>query len=113
MPRTEDAKRPGRKGPLAGFLLASALALFFGSRLIDAGLHWAERRAPLEGWMTVGFVANAWDVDRDELAAALGVSAPPGTRVTLGAIARDSGRPLAEVEAAAEAEIARQRAARP
>ena len=106
-------KRPSRAAPLAGFLLALGLAIFFAFRLVDAGLHWAERRAPLEGWMTVGFVANAWNVDRGELAAALGVPAPPGARVRLEAIGRDTARPLAEVKAEAEAEIARQRAARP
>ncbi len=113
MPRPDAARRPGRAGTLAGFLIASALALFFGYRLVDSALHWAERRAPLEGWMTVGFVANAWNIDRGELAAALGVAAPPGTRVTLETVARDTGRPLAEVKAATEAEIARERAAGP
>ena len=113
LPPTHDVKRPGRAGPLVGLIIASALALVFGYRLVDTGLHWAERLAPLEGWMTIGFVATAWDIDRGALAAALGVAAAPGARVTLETVARETGRPLGEVKAATEAEIARQRAARP
>ncbi|MER2508741.1 MAG: hypothetical protein ABTQ27_08270 [Amaricoccus sp.] len=109
----DHAKRPGRAGSLVGFLVASALALVFAARLVDSALHWAERETPLAGWMTLGFVANAWDIDRAALAAALGVETRPGERLTLEQVARDTGRPLAEVKAETKAEIVRERGGRP
>ncbi len=48
-------------------------------------------------------------MDRDGLAAALGLELAPGRRLTLADIAERSGRPLAEIEATLAAEIAAQR----
>lgn len=84
-------------------VLASLLALLFGLRLAHSAIHWSDRRdAPIAGWMTLGFISRSWDVDRDTLADALGVEAPPGKRLTLEAIAARTGKPLAEVKATVE-----------
>ena len=85
--------------------LACLLTLVFGLRLGHTVLHWPERRElAVQGWMTVGFVAHAWDLERDRLAAALGVA--EGERPTLDAIAARSGRTRAEVAAVVERAIA-------
>lgn len=49
--------------------------------------------------MTVGYVARSYDVDRDGLAAALGLDPDHPGRLSLAQIAARSGRTLPEVEA--------------
>ena len=73
-------------------------------RLNDAEL------AVLAGWMTVGYVAHSYDVDRLRLAEALGLDPSQRLRLTLDEIAARSGMPLAEVEATLLAVIAAERA---
>jgi hypothetical protein len=93
-------------------VLATALTLFLGIRLIAFTIYWSQHRdAPLQDWMTLGYVAHSYHVDRDGLAAAVGVEpAQRDRRLTLAEIARLTGRDPAEVHAAVEAAIARSRA---
>lgn len=88
--------------------VTALLTVVFAVRLTFRVVYWSQHQeAMLEGWMTVGYVARSYGVERDALAAAVGVGA--GERVTLDEIARRSGRPLPEVEASILAAIARAR----
>lgn len=60
--------------------------------------------------MTVGYVARSYDVDRDGLAAALGLDPDHPGRLSLAQIAARSGRTLPEVEADLRTAIALARA---
>lgn len=93
-------------GSVAALIVASVLTLVFGLRLADSALHWSERRdAPIAAWMTLGYIARSWDVDRDGLATALGVAVVPGERLTLEGIAARTGTPLAKVMATVERRV--------
>jgi hypothetical protein len=95
------------------FALALGLTVFLGVRLTVSTLYWSQHRdAPLAEWMTLGFVANSYDVDRLALATALGVEPEPRSHLTLAEIAERTGRQLPEVVAAVEAAIAAERANR-
>ncbi|MGV8938159.1 MAG: hypothetical protein ACOH2J_13620 [Allorhizobium sp.] len=93
---------------LSAFVFATLLTLFFAARFVFFVQYWndpAHREQPLEGWMTLGYVAHSYKVPRNTLAAALGVVPPEkGKRPTLKQIAGDKGLPVdafaAEVEAA-------------
>jgi hypothetical protein len=94
------------------FALALGLTVFLGVRLAVSTLYWSQHRdAPLAEWMTIGFVANSYDVDRLALAAALGLEPGQRAHLTIAQIADRTGRPLPEVVAILEATIAAERAA--
>jgi hypothetical protein len=93
------------------FALALGLTVFFGVRLTVSSIYWSQHRdAPLAEWMTLGFVANSYDVDRLALAASLGLDPDTRARLTLAQIAERTGRSLPEVVATIEATIAAERA---
>ena len=50
---------------LMGFTAAFAITLFFGIRVISSAIYWndpAHRNQTIEGWMTIRYVANSWQV---------------------------------------------------
>jgi hypothetical protein len=97
---------------LLAFVLAVVLALFLGLRLTVHALYWSRHRDDaLAGWMTIGYVAQSYRVDRDDLAQALGVEPASGRRLTLDDLARQSGRPVSELEKTLRTAIAEARAA--
>lgn len=105
---------------LGAFLGATLIALFFASRFLLSVLYWsdpAHRNQPLEGWMTIGYVAHSYDVPRDRLVEILGLQPPDDpdrkARPTLERIASDRGQPLETFENDIEAAIARLRAEEP
>jgi hypothetical protein len=104
MPRGDDAEKPAERRRLRLALGAACLlALAFGLRLVLGLLHWSERAdPPIQGWMTIGFVAHAFDVEHARLAEALGVAPAPGERTRLADVAARTGRAPAEVIAAVE-----------
>jgi hypothetical protein len=77
--------------------LGAAASLFFAVRLVVFWLYWANpdhHRAPLEGWMTIGYVARSWKVPPEVL---LDLAAPGqrgGRPLTLADIAAAGGEPL-------------------
>ena len=98
----------------SAFVLACAVTLFFAGRLVFYTVYWStHREMPVQGWMTVGYVARSWGVEPRELDAAAGLPAPlaKGHPQTLDEIARDRGVPLAEVIAEVETALAGMRAA--
>lgn len=93
--------------------LALGVAGFFAVRLTVFTLYWADpahREQRIEGWMTPGYVARSWGIDRDVVLAALPPLSPdtlPGARPTLNDIAKATGIALPEVIAALETAIAK------
>jgi hypothetical protein len=101
---------------LAAAVIALLMALFFAVRLAVFALYWSEHRdEAIAGWMTPRYIAHSWGVPPAVIGEALGLE--PGVRSgpppTLERIAAERGEPLAEVEAAVAAAIARHRAERP
>jgi hypothetical protein len=96
---------------MAAFALAVALTIFFASRLVVNAVYWAnpdhqnQRVAP---WMTVGYIAQSWDVEPDELDAIAQLPQPSvkGHPQPLIEIATDRGVPVATVIAEVEAALA-------
>jgi hypothetical protein len=96
---------------LIGFGLALAVALIFAVRLTIFTIYWsdpAHRDQRVEGWMTPGYVARSWEVDRDVIRAALPPLPETGMdrRLTLDGIAASGGVPLPDLIARVEAAIA-------
>ncbi|HMQ93992.1 MAG TPA: hypothetical protein PKA33_05390 [Amaricoccus sp.] len=101
------------RGLVLALVAACLVTLFFAIRLTISTLYWAGHRdATLAGWMTVGYVAHSYDVDRLRLAEALGLDPDQRPRLTLDEIAARNGMPLAEVEVTLLAVIAEERAGR-
>ncbi len=94
------------------FGLALALTLVFAARTVAFWVYWndpARQEMAIEGWMTPGFVAHSWQVDRRVVGDALGLE-PGSPRQTLAEIAAARGVPLAEIEAEVMAAIRAARA---
>ncbi|MCU4653804.1 hypothetical protein N8I71_13245 [Roseibacterium sp. SDUM158016] len=87
--------------------LAVIVAGFFAVRLALFTIYWsdpAHREQPLEGWMTPGYVAHSYGLDRDAFRDALRI--PPGTRATFEELAAARGVPLEDMLAGVETAIA-------
>ncbi len=98
------------------FALALAATLALAVRLIVFTIYWADpthRDRALEGWMTPGYIALSWDLDRDAVRAAIGVEVPSGQHLTLEEIAERRGEPLEGLIDRVEALIAVERAGDP
>ncbi len=97
----------------SAFVLACAVTLFFAGRLVFYTVYWStHREMPVQGWMTVGYVARSWGVEPRELDVAAGLPQPQvkGQPQTLAEIAADRGVPVDEVIAEVEAALAGMRA---
>lgn len=100
---------------LMAFAAAFALALFFAVRMAVSWVYWsdpARREMAIEGWMTPGFVARSWGVERDVIAGVLGLAPGEARGRTLDEIAAARGVPVADLEAAVAAAVAADRAGR-
>lgn len=99
------------------FLGSLLVAGVFAVRFLLFVLYWhdpAHRDQPLEGWMTIGYVAHSYDVPRDLLIDALRLPPPgKGERPTLDRLAEGRGQTLAAFEGEIAAAIARLRAEDP
>jgi hypothetical protein len=60
--------------------------------------------------MTIGYVAQSYDVERDDLARAVGLEPGSGRRLTIAEIARRTGRSVGEIETALLSAIQAERA---
>lgn len=99
----------------SAFLLACAVTLFFTGRLAVYTVYWASHREiPVQGWMTVGYVARSWGLDGREIDARAGLPLPgvKGRPQPLSEIAAERGVPVSEVIATVEAAVAELRAER-
>lgn len=96
------------------FVAAAAMALFFGVRTAVFWVYWsdpAHRDMAIEGWMTPGYVARSWQVEREVVGEALGLAPGTGGRLTLAEIAAARDVSLDEIEAGLMAAVAAARAA--
>lgn len=94
---------------LLAFGLAATLTLFFAVRMVVFGIYWADpkhQNQPLEGWMTLRYVAHSYDLQREDALAILGVSSPPGGRQSLQKLAREQGMTLQELQSRIDAFVA-------
>lgn len=61
---------------LVAFVVTSALALYFGGRIVARAVYWADpahhRQLP-EAWMTPGYIARSWHLPPETVDAAIGV----------------------------------------
>ncbi|WP_417434250.1 hypothetical protein [Hoeflea sp.] len=82
------------------FILTLTLALVF---IIRAGVffvYWQQHQdEPIEGWMTVRYVAHSYRVDPEIVHTAIGLPQTGPDRRPLVKIAREDGRPLDEMTA--------------
>lgn len=94
------------------FVTAAGASGFFASKLIVHTLYWSspERQEPIEGWMTLGYVAHAHEVPAWVLYQALDLPTGVPDRRPLGEIADSRGLPLDALRLRLEHAIA---AARP
>ncbi len=99
-----------------GFVLASALTLFFAVRLTLSLIYWndpAHRDQEIAGWMTPRYVGHSWHIPPEVLAETLGIEPGSGRPPTLAEIAAERGTTVEALAAAIEAAAARERATRP
>ena len=95
------------------FLLALAVMVFFGVRLVVSGLYWsdpAHRDQALELWMTPGYVAHSWHIPREVMGQWVGPRPEGRGPETLAEVARRLGEDPTALIARLEAEIAAYRA---
>ena len=97
------------------FVLACAVTLFFGVRLVAQAVYWsnpAHREQTVQGWMTVGYVARSWGLNGRDIDAVAGLPLPQekGHPQPLSEIATDRGVPVQTVIEAVEAAIVQLRA---
>lgn len=84
---------------LIAFIIASLAAILFAVRLMIFTIYWSQHRdEPLQGWMTIGYVARSYDLPREALAVELGLVEGATPRISLSGIAKLRGVPLASVE---------------
>lgn len=102
-----------RRQPIAttAFVLALALAAFFGWRFVDRAIYWSDpthiHQTPAP-WMTLGYLGRSWHVDPRELAAALALDPDARRGRRLEEIAADQGVPVADVIARLNARLAQE-----
>jgi hypothetical protein len=81
-----------------GFLGALILTSILFMRLIADVAYWPQHQdETISGWMTVGYVAHSYDVDKDGLLEALGIETDLRRHLTLKAIADAQDMTLAEL----------------
>lgn len=96
-----------------GFLAALMLTSMLFVRLIANVVYWPQHQdVPISNWMTVGYVAHSYDVDRDVLVEALNMETDLRRHLTLKAIAEGQEMSFAELRNALLKVIIDQRAAR-
>ncbi len=82
----------GKRLLVLAFAFSLAASLFLGGRTIAYFVYWTDHRdQQLEPWMTPGYIAQSWDVDRDIVLEAIGMPVAERTRRPIGKIADDKG----------------------
>lgn len=109
-----------RRRPLITSLMLAGVAVagvFTATQVIHAVRQFAyfrvHRDAPIEGWMTIGFVARSYHVSRHALQEALGLPHAPLDPRTLDQIAADRHVALPVIRATLQIAIAQTRAPHP
>lgn len=92
---------PRSRLPLyAAFAFALAFTGYHVVRAVANAVYWHQHRdEPIEGWMTVGYVAHSYRVPPHVLQMALGLPPAPPDRRPLDHVAADQGRSEARLVA--------------
>jgi hypothetical protein len=92
----------GRKWLAFAFAAALAFTGFHVFHVVRDALYWNQHRdEPIEGWMSVGFVAHSYHVPPHILFMAIGLPpGPPPDKRPLATIARAQGRSIDQIRAA-------------
>jgi hypothetical protein len=98
--------RPRPRWLIAGFALALALALSFAGHALWTVTHLRKASAPVESWMTPGYVLHTFRIAPEALATALGVDPGTARGRTLEEIAADRGIPPQALIATIQALVA-------
>lgn len=104
-----DGRMARKRALLITFVVMACITLFFAGRFTYSLIYWsnpAHQYQPIEGWMTIGYIANSHHVERDELVAALGLEAFKGRRIGIDRIAHEKGLDFNIFKAEIEAKIA-------
>lgn len=98
---------PRSRLPLyAAFAFALAFTGYHVVRAVANAVYWHQHRdEPIEGWMTVGYVAHSYRVPPHVLQMALGLPPAPPDRRPLDHVAADQGRSEARLVALLRAAI--------
>lgn len=73
---------------ILGFLAALLLTVYLFLRLVADVVYWPQHRdAEISGWMTIGYVAHSYNVDKDALTEALDIETDIRRHLTLKSIA--------------------------
>lgn len=79
----------------SGFLLATAITLFFMIRIVTSAIYWADpdhQNETVKPWMTVGYIAKSWNLDPQQIDLLAGLPTPEGHGPwTMKEIARSRG----------------------
>ena len=74
---------------VVGFIAACALTMLLLVSLIADLVYWPKHRnVEISGWMTIGYVAHSYDVEKELLSDALGIEADLRRHLTLKSIAQ-------------------------
>ncbi|MDF2094613.1 hypothetical protein [Aquibaculum arenosum] len=77
------------------FLATAAASGFFAGRFVENARHWSETpQEPIKGWMTLGYLAHAYEVPVADLHQALDLPPEPPDRRPLAEIAEERKLPL-------------------
>ncbi|MGE4612026.1 MAG: hypothetical protein AAED33_11685 [Paracoccaceae bacterium] len=94
-----------------GFLAALMLTSILLVRLIADVVYWPQHRdTEISSWMTLGYVAQSYEVDKNDLVDALSINADVRRHLTLQAIADAQGLSLEQIERTLLETITSQRA---
>lgn len=75
-----------------GFSAAMLIATVLLVRLTFGFVYWSNHRdVEIAGWMTLGYIANSYDVELKLVLSAVSLDAPPRKRTTLGELAKMQG----------------------
>lgn len=105
---TRILRRLWQRHPLlaAAFVMAVLAALVFALRgLVFAGMLWMRAEQPVEGWMTPRFIALAYGLPVERVEQTLGLTDDDARGKSLDKLARQQGRPLADLIAPLNAAI--------
>lgn len=113
---SRNAKHRERNRRAARWLLGLSLvaALFFGVRVGLDMMYWNDPKhheQQLEPWMTVGYVARSWMLDRQKLRDALALPPARNHKTSLGRLARQQDMDFETYALRVMSVIAQQKAA--
>lgn len=84
---------------LIGFIAAALLSAFFLFRLAGSLIYWPQHRdVEIKGWMTLGYIAQSYEVELDTVLLGTGLAEIPRKRITLKELSELLGVPASTLE---------------